>query len=498
MKRLHKFIITSFLGPFLLTFFIVVFILLMQFLWKYIEDLAGKGLPLNVLAELMFYVAASLLPMALPLAILLASLMTMGNLGENYELTAMKASGISLQRIVAPLIIFNIFLSSFAFLFSNYALPYTNLKMMSLLWDITNQKPELQIKEGVFYNGITGISMRVGSKDYKTNLLHDIKIYDHTQNNGNTAVTVADSGRIKITTDKRYLVLTLYNGYNYREATGNNNLQNRPGTSNQPFQRDKFEKQVVHHSLLGFGLNRTDESLFKDHYRMKSLRQLNLGSDSLQKELNQRTNILYNSLITSQLFRSKPYRAEVPHKADTTKNDSIKPKYVAFYTAYDSLNFNDRGTIVSQALTQARDTKAFITSSFTNTDDTDRKIRKYNIEWWRKFTLSAACLIFFFIGAPLGAIIRKGGLGMPVVISVLFFVLYYIVSLSGEKFAREGVMPPHTGMWISSLILLPIGILLTRKATRDSSMFNIDTYLNYFKKLGNLFTSKNKQGLPKL
>jgi len=217
LKRLYKYLITSFLGPFVLTFFIVIFLLLMQFLWKYIEDLAGKGLGFNVLAELMFYVSVSLVPMALPLAILLASLMTMGDLGENNELTAMKASGISLQRIIAPLVLFSIVLVFCAFLFANNIVPITHLKMTSLIYDITKQRPELQIKEGIFYNGIENYSIRIGKKDYKTNLLRHLKIYDHTQGDGNSKVTVADSGYMKITSDKKYLIVTLFSGYNYTE-----------------------------------------------------------------------------------------------------------------------------------------------------------------------------------------------------------------------------------------------------------------------------------------
>ena len=276
MKRLHRFVISSFLGPFFLTFFIVIFLLLMQFLWKYIEDLAGKGLPLSTLAELMFYVTAGLVPLAFPLAILLASLMTMGNMGEHYELTAMKASGISLPRIVAPLVILSIILSFAAFLFSNYVLPKANLKANSLLYDITNQKPELQVKEGVFSN-INEYSIRVAKKDYKTNLLKDIKIYDHSKGQGNNQVSVADSGYMKITSDKKYLIVTLFDGYNYNDMSQNPGRENRSFThKTYPFRRDKFEKQELLIPLDGFGLNRTDESLFKQGFKMLSIRQLGL------------------------------------------------------------------------------------------------------------------------------------------------------------------------------------------------------------------------------
>lgn len=481
MKRLYKYLITSFLGPFVLTFFIVIFLLLMQFLWKYIDDLAGKGLSFKILAELMFYVSASLVPMALPLAILLASLMTMGNLGENNELTAMKASGISLQRIIAPLVLISLLLAIFAFLFSNYMVPITNLKMTSLIYDISNQRPELQIKEGIFYNGIEGYSIRVGKKDFKTSLLHHIRIYDHTQNNGNSKVTIADSGFMKITSDKKYLIVTLYKGYNYTDETDSRRQRNTART--HPFRRDKFEKEEIHIELVGFGLNRSDENLFRQQSKMLSIRQLDSISDSLKLELNNRANQLYKSLRNSQIMRFKPAYYRPKQANDSQKKHTVKAPL--FDTLYNSLPISEKSNAISQALTYIRDMKTYISSASAYTENYEYRIRKFEIEWWRKFTLSIACFIFFFIGAPLGAIIRRGGLGMPVVISVVFFVIYYIISLMGEKFAREGMISAALGMWISGIILLPTGIFLIRKATRDSAIMNIDTYANYIKKIFN-------------
>lgn len=489
MKRLHKFIISSFLGPFVLTFFIVIFLLLMQFLWRYIEDLAGKGLEFHVISELMFYVSASLVPMALPLAILLASLMTMGNLGENYELTAMKASGISLPRIVAPLVIISLILAVLAFFFSNYVLPVSNKKMTSLLWDITNSKPELQIKEGVFNNGLNNYSIRVGKKDYKTNILYQIMIYDHSKGNGNTTVYMADSGYITRTKDKKFLFITLYNGINYTES--DQEPQDRGRYNNQnthPFRRDKFEKETFRILTDEFGLKRTDPNLFNNSQRMMSLRQLNHYIDSFGRETHVLSVNLYSSIVSSNIMRYHP--AQFKAKMSTSKKDTIK--YRNFETAFNQLSISERNSIVNEALSFARESKTSITNSSLTLEDKQSRLHKYEIEWWRKFTLSAGCLIFFFIGAPLGAIIRKGGLGMPVVISVLFFVLYYIISITGEKFAREGMVSTAVGMWLSAFILLPTGIFLTRKATRDSVMFNVDTYLNFWKKLMERF-SKKKQ-----
>jgi lipopolysaccharide export system permease protein len=485
VKRLHKLILSSFLGPFAFTFFIVVFLLLMQFLWKYIDDLVGKGLEVHIITELLVYTAASLVPMAIPLAVLLASLMNMGSLGENYELTAIKAAGISLQKTMRPLIILSFLIAVMAFLFSNYVLPVTNLKMRSLLYDIQQQRPELQIKEGVFYNGIDNYSIYIGKKDYETNLLKNIKIYDHTQNRGNTSVTLADSGYMKITSDKKYLVVTLFSGYMYSDVI----RERRSPENTYPFRRDKFLKQTMHIELSGFGLQRTDEQLFKQNYQMLNLTQLTYFSDSLKKEVSHRSDNLYLTLSNTGLFRNDPRRfPKNPTFIDSTlKNKKLSTDFDSLFAAQSTM---DRMSIISSALSNARDNKSYVMSSFSNNDDNIRMARKYQIEWQRKFTLAIACFIFFFIGAPLGAIIRKGGLGMPVVVSVGFFVLYYMISISGEKFAREGIMTPFWGMWLSALILLPLGVFLTYKATTDSAIMNMDTYANFFKKIKRLFGKK--------
>lgn len=497
MKRLHKFIISAFLGPFILTFFIVIFLLLMQFLWKYIDDLAGKGLEFSVIGELMFYAATSMVPMAFPLAVLMASLMTLGNLGENFELIALKASGISLPRIVAPLVVFCLILSLFAFLFANYLLPITNLKMTTLIVDIGNKKPELNIKEGVFFNGIAGYSIRIGKKNYKTNLLHQLRIYDHTKGQGNNYVTVADSGYIKMTTDKRFLILTLFSGYNYNEIVDNQ----RPTYSKQtyPDRKDHFQRQEIRIKLEGFDLNRSDESMFKQSYKMLSIRQLRKMSDTIQLDIDQKVTALNKLILNYQLFRYKPAFANKKVPLDTLRyhisHDTLKLKPckdLNIDSVLDRLTFYEQNSMNAEALNYAREVKTYIFSNNINNDGAAKRKIRYDIEWWRKFTLSAACFVFFFIGAPLGAIIRKGGLGMPVVISVLFFVLYYIISITFEKFAREGVFTPLWGMWFSTLILFPIGIFLTRKATKDSSMLNIETYLNPLKKIFNFFIKKQK------
>jgi lipopolysaccharide export system permease protein len=482
VKRLHRLITVSFLGPFVLTFFIVLFLLLMQFLWRYIDDLVGKGLDFKVIAELMAYASASLVPMALPLAVLLSSLMTFGNMGEFYELTAMKASGISLQRIMFPLVILVFFLSIGAFFFANDIMPYTNLKMKSLLYDVRQQRPELQIKEGEFYNGIENYSIRINRKDPETNMLFDIKIYDHSMRKGNMSLTIADSGKMEMTADKRNLLVTLWHGKSYTELE-----EDRKKRYNTYPQRiDIFDERKTLITLTGFGLQRTDENLFKNYYQMLNISQLSHAKDSLNAEMEMRNRQFQHSLVVYHYFkiRQTPVRSiHIPpfqNALDTNTSDSLhKPLKVNFDSLFSSFGPSLRQRIVSSALANARSAMSFIENTDANLKYERRNIRRHEIEWHRKFTLAAACLIFLFIGAPLGAIIRKGGLGMPAVISTVLFILYYIISLTGEKIVRESVVSSLQGMWLSSFILVVVGVFLTYKATNDSSMLNLDSYVAF-------------------
>lgn len=454
----------------------------MQFLWKYIDDLVGKGLSWDVISELLLYAGASLVPMALPLATLLASLMTMGNLGENNELLAMKSAGISLPRILSPLIVITIFISIGAFFFSNNVLPYTNLKISSLLYSVKQQKPDLIIKKGVFTNLVEGYSIKVSDKDPKTGKLRNILIYDHSSDNGNTAVTFADSGYMKPTSDQKFLVATLYTGYSYKEVTSKKNV--RPSKDNNlPAQKQLFEKEVIVFELKGFGLHRTDESFFKDSYQVLNLNQLQKAKDSLSLSLSQQVNSFSASLANNSIMRN-PNWHRMERVKDTT---TIKKKYaINLDSLYNTLPLAQKHIAISRALDHARSTKSYVSSTVDELHYKEKYIARHKIEWNRKFTLSFACFVFFFIGAPLGAIIRKGGLGTPVVISVLFFVIYYIITITGEKFARELYWNPALGMWISSFILLPLGIFLSYKATTDSVLMNADFYIEAIKKLATL------------
>lgn len=531
MKRLHKFILKSFFGPLIATFFVSLFILLMQFLWKYIDDLAGKGLEWTIIAELILYASARLVPMALPLAILLSSIMTFGNLGEHFELTAVKSAGVSLQRFMKPLMILTVVISIAAFYYSDYVIPYTNLKTGALIYDVKNQRPELQIKEGIFYNGIEGYSIKIAKKNYKTNLLQNIMIYDHTDNKTNVKVTIADSGYMRMTADERNLILTLYNGYTFEELTESRNKLKRERT--YPNTRQKFEKQEVIFELTGLDFNRTDEDLFKNNFQMLNLAQLEYAEDSLINEYTKEINRFAISHKTGNYFKKemilqesqgkfakrrrkklnndvrnnpKETTAKKLHSLKQTgqliqEKETIKPLPDTLKTEpqlyrADSVfilqSKKNKLSIIKHALTYARAAQNNISNTTKTFYHRAERIRRHQIEWHRKFSLSFACLVFFFIGAPFGAIVRKGGFGTPVVISILFFILYYILSISGEKFAREGVMPPYIGMWLSSFILMPLGIFLTYKATTDSVILNSDTYLLFFKKLFKRFSKKSE------
>ncbi|MBN2255263.1 MAG: LptF/LptG family permease, partial [Deltaproteobacteria bacterium] len=438
MKKLHLLVIKSFVGPLILTFFFVIFILLMQFLWKYIDDLIGKGLEFDVLSEFLVYTTATLVPLALPLAVLLSSLMTFGNLAENLELLAFKSSGISLFRIMAPLMIISFLISILAFLFANYALPVANLKMRSMLYDIQQQRPELTIKPGIFDNTLEGYSIRIADRDPRTGLLRDIWIYDHTDKKGNVHVTVADSGYMRMTEDEKQLLLTLYNGRSYSELQHEKEERN---IKSYPHRRDRFEKQEMILEMTGFGLNRTDENLFRNSYSMLNLSQLQHFEDSLTNDVRKLSQNIRATLDRSTVQKAsqaliKPERTLPDSVAEVIRAEGGREIFIHIDSAYSELSTLEKRRALTDAVNTARSNKAFVNSNAGTSNHKTELLRRYQIEKHRKFTLALLCLVFFFIGAPLGAIIRKGGLGMPVIISVILFIFYYIISLTGEKFVR--------------------------------------------------------------
>jgi lipopolysaccharide export system permease protein len=467
MKKINALVLKTYIGPLLATFFISLFILLMQFMWMYIDDLVGKGLETYIIGQLLFYASFTFVPLALPLAILLSSLMTFGNLGEHYELVAMKSAGISLRSIMKPLIILSLCISAFAFYFSNNVLPVANLKFKSLLYDIRKKKLAVNIKEGIFYNDMDDYVIRVGKKGKDGNHIYKVLIYNHTGGKGNTDVTVADSGLMESTPDGRYLLFTLYSGYNYLEKSDSKNSK-----KTNPFQRTFFREQVRKFDLSEFELNRTNEDLFKNNYQMLNIKQLNYFIDSIGRSITtRRVNLAKSYPRNYQLYLNIDTNYQVCEDSVA----AIPNDLISQFTG------DDRIKIVSSALTSARSVKKTLEYHENAYVTSNEGLLKHKIVWHRKFTLSIACLIMFFVGAPLGAIIRKGGLGLPTVISILFFILYYIISMIGEKSALKGAIEVGPGMWLSSIILFPLGFFLTLKATSDSPIMDMDVWNKIFK-----------------
>lgn len=479
IKRLYIFMLQSFLPLFLMTFFICLFIVLMQFLWRYIDDLVGKGLGIDVIAELFFYAALTMIPLALPLAILLASLMTFGNLGERFELTAMKAGGISLVRTMKPLIILMVFIAIGAFFFQNNVLPIAQTKMWTLLYSMRQKSPELEIPEGVFYDQIPGFNLFVNSKDRDTGTLYDMMIYDMSGGFDNSRVILADSGKLAFSENQTHLYLMLWQGElfeNLRQAGAN--------AANVPYRRESFDKKEI---IIKFdaNFNRMDEQGMRNQYVGKNITELQHTIDSVNIRIDSIGNSYGTAIRASNIVGVSTYRPTtengkiVNRKAPEVKMD--KPLDVD--SVFKGSNSGEMNNILNQALTIAkRNRQDYEYKSFIFEEDA-KTIRRHGIELQKKFTLSMACIIFFFIGAPLGAIIRKGGLGMPLVISVFLFIFYYIIDNTGYKMAREGHWEVWQGMWLSSAILLPLGIFFTYKAVNDSALFNRDAYKLFFNRL---------------
>jgi lipopolysaccharide export system permease protein len=461
MRKLDRLILRSFIGPLVLTFAIAVFVLLMQFVWKYIDDLVGKGLEAGVIAELLMYASATFVPMALPIAVLFASIMTMGNFGEKYELVAMKAGGVSVSRIMMPMALVVLMLTGMAFYFANNVMPTAMLKYRMTLYDITRKKPAVNILPGEYYKDIENYVIRIGSKDSDGSTLHDVIIYDHSRGINETDVIVAQSGVMMASADNRYLCFTLYDGYSYSESTGGENYHKRPFTS------IKFDEQTITFDISSFSFNRSSEDLFKGSYQMMNIAQLDSTVTRLEGSLENRRNQGRTTMVAG-LHAWHHYAAgeAVTPGADSLMNN-VHPRSRQAYL---------------HALNTARSAAKDIRSQAELQRADQEYINRHLIEWQRKYTLSVACLLLFLIGAPFGSIVRKGGLGLPLVASVLFFVIYYVIGMIAEKAVRESAIGP-IGMWISFFALLPIGIVLTIEATTDSSIFDAASWKRWFRRL---------------
>lgn len=442
-----------------------MFILLMFFLFKYVDDLIGKGFEWYTIAEVMMYASASNVAMALPLSILLSSIMTFGSLGENYELVAIKSAGVSLQKAMRPLFVLIIGLSIASFLFSDYMLPKANLKYGSLLYDMRNKKLSFLIKPGVFNTSIPNYAMRVERKgEGAVDSLYGITIYDHTGGNGISRTIMAKRGQMAKTSDGKYLVLKLIDGVRYEESNGSNNVAYNP---RQAFTRMRFKETEVKFDFSSFsGLSRTQEENFKNNAPMLNLKELKSREALLKKSL--------DSLNTSTKINVGSYYKQSNYLKGYTK---VKvPVKVIKGSILNSIPKDARIQALQSGFDQAESVKQVINNRLIDYDFKVKEIIKSQIEYQRKFTLAVSCLLLFFIGAPLGAIIRKGGLGLPVVIAVVFFLIYHIVSTVAEKSAKEGSLDPVFGMWTAIIVLTPLGAFLTYKATVDSALFDVDYY----------------------
>ena len=445
----------------------------------HVKDLVGKGLSIGVLAEFFLYASFTMVPLGLPLAILLASLMTFGNLGENFELTAMKAAGISLFRIMRPLIFLVALISVGAFFFSNTALPMAQTKLWTLMFSLRQKSPELDIPVGEFYAGIDGMTVYVRERDGKT--LKNMMIYDFSGGFNNATVMTADSGYVQLTGDNKYLLLTLFDGESFE-----NIKQQRGGSKKQgniPYRREVFKKKEI---LIDFdsNLNRYDESIMKDQNVSKDARELKVSIDSVNRILDVKLD-----QQGQEILRNNYRRFVREAKPDTVPQPTVDPAAYDADSLFLTLDQASMEYAMTQAVSVAKERRDQIQYNKIMVNDSITYVRRHLIELHRKFTLSFACLIFFFIGAPLGAIIRKGGLGMPAVVSVLMFLVYYIIDNTGYKMAREGLWEVYQGMWLSSSVLLPIGIFLTYKAAVDATLFSSDHYQKIFENIKNKLAS---------
>lgn len=485
LKKLALLLLKTFIGPFIVTFLIALFILDMQFLWVYVDELMGKGLENTVILELMIYASARLVNMVLPLAILMSSIMTMGALAEHYELTAMKSAGVSLYKILRPLAVTIVIIAVAAFYFSNNVWPIANLKFRTLLYSVSQQRPSLNLDEASFYNGIEGFSIRVGKKNPETGELLDVLIYDHRDASiGSKTVIRAKRGTMKQTDDQRFLLLTLFDGYSFDEQKED---RKKRADRRFPHINNQFEEQILTIDLSSLDFNKADEDLFKKAYEMMTIKQLDVAVDSLIINVDQRIEDLQrfgarNVYLIRDTLDVTPFQAG---EQDSTANIQVGKQ---FY--FNRFGFAQQKRAFEVAKDICRSGQRNIENVMQDVGAREKLVDKHLIEWHRKFFLAFSCVVLFFIGAPLGAIIRKGGMGLPTVWAIAMFLIFYVLTIVGERMVRSGVLEPWQGMWISSLVLTPLAIFLTTKAANDSPIMEADTYRRIFRKI---FKSKTNE-----
>ncbi len=472
IKTVHKLVLKSFLGPLVMTFFIIFFVLMMNFLWRYIDELTGKGLGADVIIELLFYATINLIPLGMPLVMLLAAIMTMGNLGENFELQAMKSSGMSLMRIMKPLIIFVGFAAIGSFFVVNNLVPYSNRKMNSIIIDIRRQKQVLEFQDGLFFNGIDNMSIRVEHQDPVTGRLDNVLIYDNRSAAGNMTTTIAESGFIRLSDDKKFLLVTLYNGNNYQHT------RNAKWYTDNVLRNDKFDVQDISIPMEGFDFQRSDNNEMINGSQSKNITQLQRDIDSLSRSVAESTANSYDPLMRDNIFKKD---ADIMRDTDSLEVNRIAYNDMIILDSIANLPLRQRNSVWNTARAEALNSRNAFAFDETLTKNTLTQLYKSKNDWHNKLAIPVSVVIFFLIGAPLGAIIRKGGLGTPIVISVFFFVIYYVMSTAGKNAAEEGSWTSFMGMWISTIVLTPVAIYLLIKATNDSSLLDTDWYYGKFK-----------------
>ncbi|MBR8721516.1 hypothetical protein IX307_002734 [Bacteroides pyogenes] len=472
IKKLDIFIVKSFFMLFVGTFFICLFIFMLQFLWKYVDELVGKGLEMSVMAKFFFYSALTLVPISLPLAILLASLITFGNFGERYELLAMKAAGISLIKIMRPLVFFVCGLVATSFYFQNVVGPIAQANLGTLIISMKQKSPELDIPEGVFYTTITDYNLKVEKKDRRTGMLYDVLIYNMKDGFENAHIIYADSGRMEMTADKQHLWLHLYSGDLFENLKSQNMK-----SDNVPYRRESFREK---HMIIEFDsdFNMADASIMSNQSSAKNMKSLQVSIDSM-KIIGDSVGRQYYLEMSEGVFRS-PYGLS---KEDTIKIKEANIRNYNIDSLYNIAPLMQKQKIISGAAGRVENLASDLTFKSYTMEGNDYSMRKHEIEWHKKITISLSCLVFFFIGAPLGGIIRKGGLGMPVIVSVLLFIVYYIIDNTGYKMARDGKWIVWMGVWTSTAVLAPLGAFLTYKSNKDSVVLNADAYMNWFRRI---------------
>jgi lipopolysaccharide export system permease protein len=450
---------------------VALFVLVMQFFWLYMDELLGKGINVWTIVQLLVYMSTTLVPLALPLSILLASIMTFGNMGENFELVAIKSSGISFLRFMRPMLVFILFMSALAFIFSNNIIPIANLKAFSLLYDVRNAKPTLNIKPDQFTNEITGFSIRVGSKDEDGNTIHDVIIYDHSDMAGNNKLILAKEGQMIAAADKQSLIFKLKDGWRYEEGSSR-------GVSDLTQTRMHFAKWDKVFDLSAFKFTRNNEDLFKQSYQMMNVAQLSEQIDSLKRS-RQKNFDAVTSYMTPYIVFGNKSKESVQLSASLNKAQLSLGSYDSNFLQH--VPDSSRTAVLSAALNNVRNLKAALDITSLDKRLQEENYMKFDVEFHRKFTLSFACILLFLIGAPLGAIIRKGGLGMPLVIAIIFFMAFHILNITGEKLAKASSVAPWAGMWMSTAILLPVAFWLMQSARNDSQIFTKEWYIRIWR-----------------